>query len=97
MAYINERIVYNDDGNRVGKKIVITGNPPWEMFIYKIASDGTRLQFWRANNDEDLIEWINSLIDDRELNDETLSFIITEDGKDRETVKEYCDRMNITY
>lgn len=97
MAYINESIVYNDDGKRIGKRILITGNPPWKMFVYKVMSDGTRLQFWRANNDEDLIEWINSLIDDRELNDDTLSFIITEDGKDRETVKEYCDKMNIVY
>ena len=88
MAYINETDIYNDDGVRTGKRIIITGNPPWKMRIVKIMKDGSRLPYWRANNDDDLIEWIESLIRDKELNEETMSFIITEDGKDIETIGE---------
>ena len=96
MAYINETDIYNSDGVKTGKKIIITGNPPWKMRVVKVKDNGERLQFWRANNDDDLVEWIKSLIGDNELNDETKAFIIEEDGKDRETIGEYCKRNKLT-
>lgn len=96
MSYINEETIYNDEGNVTGKRIVITGNPPWKMRIFKVLDDGSRLPFWRANNDEDLIEWIQSLISDGELNEETMSFVIAEGDKDLETVGEYCKRKGIS-
>ena len=95
MAYIKETDIYNNDGVKIGKRIIVTGKPPWKMRIFKILDDGSRLPFWRANNDDDLVEWIESLIRDGELNEETMSFIIVEDGKDRETVGEYCRRTGI--
>lgn len=96
MGYINETDIYGDDGVKTGKRIVITGNPPWRMRIVKVLSEDNRLPYWRANTDDDLVEWIKSLIRDGELNEETMSFVIVEDGIDRETVGEYCKRNKLT-